>query len=117
MLNKSSKKLKCRILDLIIVFAACFILLTISWGPITQADNTQENSNSDSNANIIVPGVRVGEYKLGMSKDEVLKILRKTKGDSLREAENSISVDGVMGYPAKKSRPAYRAPSTHASLP
>jgi len=28
-----------------------------------------------------------------------------------------ISEDGVMGYPAKKPIPAYRAPSAHASLP
>ncbi len=49
-----------------------------------------------SENNTIVPGQRVGDYKLGMSKDEVLKSLRKTKGDSLREAGNSISVNGII---------------------
>jgi hypothetical protein len=40
--------------------------------------------------------MRVGEYTLGMSKDEVLKRLRKAKGDSLREVGNSIVADGVI---------------------
>lgn len=58
--------------------------------------NTREDSHVHSEANIIVPGVRVGDYRLGMSKDDVLKILGESKGDALREAKNSISVDGLI---------------------
>ncbi|MHC4604504.1 MAG: M56 family metallopeptidase [Planctomycetota bacterium] len=57
---------------------------------------TQRNSREHSETNTIVPGLRVGDYKLGMSKDEVLKRLRKTKGDSLPKAANSISADGII---------------------
>jgi hypothetical protein len=56
----------------------------------------QKDSRAHSETNTIVPGLRVGDYKLGMSKDEVLKRLRETKGDSLREAGDSISVDGLI---------------------
>ncbi|MHC4475741.1 MAG: S8 family serine peptidase [Planctomycetota bacterium] len=57
---------------------------------------TQKDSRAHSDTNTIVPGVRVGDYKLGMSKDEALKSLRETQGDALREAGNSISADGVI---------------------
>jgi hypothetical protein len=33
------------------------------------------------------------------------------------DISSAISVEGVMGYPAKKSSPAYRAASTQASFP
>ncbi len=56
----------------------------------------QKISREHSKNNTIVPGVGVGDYKLGMSKNEVLKILRKTKGDSLHEVGNSISTDGLI---------------------
>ncbi|MHC5060582.1 MAG: S8 family peptidase, partial [Planctomycetota bacterium] len=94
MLDKPvQKSTKLGILGLILVVA---ILFLIDCNPTVGAYNTQENSRANSTTNTIVPGVRVGDYKLGMSKDEVLKSLRKTEGDSLREAGNSISVDGVI---------------------
>ena len=89
---KSSKR---GILGLAIVVAG-IILFPMGSNSIAEAANTQENSRQHSQTNIIVPGVRVGDYKLGMSKNEVLKSLRKTKGDSLREAGNSISADGII---------------------
>ena len=36
---------------------------------------------------------------------------------SLYASNSAISVEGVMGYPAKNSRPAYRAASTQVSFP
>ncbi|MHC4271596.1 MAG: S8 family serine peptidase [Planctomycetota bacterium] len=45
---------------------------------------------------IIIPNIRVGEYQLGMSKEEVFKSLGKTKGDFLREEGDSINVDGLI---------------------
>ena len=97
MLNKPvPKSSKCGIFGLIAVIVTGAILFPMDYNPVVRASTTQENSREHSETNTIVPGVRVGDYKLGMSKDEVLKSLRKTKGDSLREAGNSISVDGVI---------------------
>jgi subtilisin family serine protease len=75
-----------------------FILLARTVKAVPRQNQRQKISREHSKNNTIVPGLRVGDYKLGMSKDEVLKRLRKTKGDSLREAGNSISVDGVILY-------------------
>jgi subtilase family protein len=91
-----SKYSKCGIFGLITVIVTGAILFPMDYNPVVRASNTQENSREHSETNTIVPGVRVGGYKLGMSKNEVLKSPRKTKGDSLREAGNSISVDGVI---------------------
>ena len=55
----------------------------------------EKQTRHDNKSKIIIPGVRVGDYKLGMSKDDVLKILGKTKADSLRQVGNSIRVDGL----------------------
>jgi len=66
------------------------ILLSMGSNSIAGASNTQEDSREHSNTNTIVAGARVGNFKLGMSKDEVLKRLGKT------EAGNSISTDGLI---------------------
>lgn len=63
----------------------------MDYNPVVRASYAQENSREYSETNTIVPGMRVGEYKLGMSKDDVLKKLGKGP-----EAENSISVDGLI---------------------
>jgi len=56
----------------------------------------KKNSRGNLETNIISPKIGVGEYKLGMSKDDVLKSLGKTKGDSLRQEGNLIRVDGLV---------------------
>jgi len=97
MLGRSAQKSSKRgILGLISVVAIGAVLFPMDSNSTVGAYNTQEDSREHSKNNTIVPGLRVGHYKLGMSKDEVLKSLRKTKGDSLREAGNSISVDGII---------------------
>jgi len=85
-----SKSSKCRILGLIAVVAG-IILLPMSSSSIAGTGNTQKHSRMHSEDNIIVPGMRVGVYKLGMSKEDVLKKLGKGF-----EAGNSISVDGLI---------------------
>ncbi len=90
-----SKSSKHGILGLIAVVTG-IILLPMGGNLIAEAADTQENSRVHSETNTIVPGLRVGDYKFGMSNDEVLKSLRKTKGDSLRQVGNSISADGVI---------------------
>ena len=50
----------------------------------------QQNISTSTADHIIVPGERVGDFKLGMSKDDVLKKLGKS------EAENSIKADGII---------------------
>ncbi len=80
---------KRRILGLVAVVAG-IILLPMGSNIIAEAANAQENFREYSKTNAIVPGVGVGAYKLGMSKDEVLKRLGKA------EAGNSISADGII---------------------
>ena len=78
MLNKPvPENSKCVIFGLIAVIVTGATLLPMDYNPVVRASNTQENSREHSEANTIVPGVRVGEYKLGMSKDDVLKKLGK----------------------------------------
>jgi hypothetical protein len=67
-------------LELIAIIVTGIILLPMGGNSIAGADNADEDSRVYSQTNTIVPGVRVGRYKLGMSKDEVLKILKKLKG-------------------------------------
>jgi len=83
-------------LGLITIIVTGIILLPMGGNSIAGADNADKDSRVYSQTNTIVPGVRVGNYKLGMSKDEVLRILRKTEGDSLTQAGDSISVDGLI---------------------
>jgi beta-lactamase regulating signal transducer with metallopeptidase domain len=97
MLNRPvPKSSKLGSLGLIAIIVIGIILLPMGSSSIAGPDNTHEDSREHSDTNTIVPGVRVGEYRLGMSKDEVLKRLGKTKGDSLREVGNSILADGVI---------------------
>jgi len=92
MLNRNiSQNSKLRLLRLIAIIVAGIILLSIDYKLVVRAGNTQENSGEYSENNIILPGVGVGEYKLGMSRDEVLKKLGKRP-----EAGNSISIDGLI---------------------
>jgi len=74
-----SKSSKCGIFGLIAVIVTGAILFPMDYNPVVRASNTQENSRENSEANTIVPGVRVGDYTFGMSKDEVLKSLGKPK--------------------------------------
>jgi hypothetical protein len=67
------------------------IAIVISAGNLYFAQSYAEVSGD----NIIVPGERVGPYTLGMSKDDVLKILGEEKGGSLQEGEDWVHVDGV----------------------
>jgi hypothetical protein len=76
---------------LIVITIAGIILLTMGSNSIAGVSNTHENSRERHGANTIVPGIRVGVYTFGMSKDEVLKKLGKGP-----EAGNSISVDGLI---------------------
>jgi beta-lactamase regulating signal transducer with metallopeptidase domain len=97
MLNRPvPKSSKLGSLGLIAIIVIGIILLPMGSSSIAAPDNTHEDSREHSETNTIVPGMRVGEYTLGMSKDEVLKRLRKAKGDSLREVGNSIVADGVI---------------------
>ncbi len=51
---------------------------------------------AQSETNIIVPGVGVGDYKFGMSKDEVLERIGELKGDSPKGQGRSVfKVDGL----------------------
>ncbi len=80
MLNKPvPKSSKWGIFGLIAVIVTGAVLFPMDYNPVVRASNTQENSLEHLETNTIVPGVRVGDYKLGMSKDEVLKRLGRPK--------------------------------------
>jgi len=72
-----SSKLGCLGLIAIVVIGA--ILLPMGRNSMTRAAGTQEISSENSKTNIIIPGLRVGEYTFSMSKDEILKSLGKPK--------------------------------------
>jgi hypothetical protein len=90
-----SKSSRGRILGLIAVVVIGIILLPMSSSSIAGAGNTQKHSRVYSEANIIVPGVRVGDYKLGMSKDDVLKKLGEPKSITHRRKGYDIYFDGI----------------------
>jgi len=80
MLNRPvPKNSKLRSFGLIAIIVTGIILLPMGSNSIAGAGNTHEDSRVHSETNTIVPGVRVGDYKLGMSKDDVLKSLGKPK--------------------------------------
>ncbi|MHC4559586.1 MAG: S8 family serine peptidase [Planctomycetota bacterium] len=79
MLNRPVPKGSKRgILGLSIVVAG-IILFPMGSNFIAGVSNTQENSREHSETNTVVPGIRVGVYTFGMSKDDVLKSLGKPK--------------------------------------
>jgi subtilisin family serine protease len=61
-------------------------------GPAPVAER-EGASHPDSRTNTIVPGVGVGDYKFGMSKDEVLK---RIKGRTSRQKGDLMEVDGLV---------------------
>jgi len=73
------KSSKCGIFGLIAVIVAGIILFPMGHNSIAGAGNRQKVSREHSKNNTVVPGQRVGDYKLGMSKDDVLKRLGKPK--------------------------------------
>ena len=91
MLNRHlPSKSKSRFAEVIVIIVG-IILLPMGSNFIAETANAQSNSGGFSVSNTIVPGVGVGDFKFGMSKDEVLKKLGKGP-----EAGNSISVDGLI---------------------
>jgi len=68
-----SSKLGCLGLIVIVVIGA--ILLPMGSNSVAEAANTQE----DIVANIIIPGLRVGDYTFNMSKDDILESLGRPK--------------------------------------
>ena len=80
MLNRHvPKSSKIGSLGLIAIIIIGIILLPMGSNSIAGAGNIQENSREHSVTNTIVPGIRVGVYTFGMSKDDVLKSLGKPK--------------------------------------
>jgi hypothetical protein len=80
MLNRPiPRSLKLGILGIIVIVVIGTIPLLLM---CPRASNTQKQSpvHSEPNTITIVPGVGVGDYTLGMSKDEVLKRLGEPKG-------------------------------------
>ena len=69
------KSSKLGYLGLIAIVVIGAILLPMGSNSIAEAANTQKQSREHSETNTIVPGVGVGDYTLGMSKDEVLRKL------------------------------------------
>ncbi|MHC4213979.1 MAG: S8 family serine peptidase [Planctomycetota bacterium] len=67
-----------RIYEVKLLVAVVLFLAAIS-GPVFAQSSPKPGDVSHSENNTIVPGLRVGDYKLGMSKDEVLKRLGKPK--------------------------------------
>jgi len=97
MLNRHvSKNSKREIPGLIAIVITGIILLPMGHNCIGEIDNTKKDSRVPSDTNAIVPGIRVGVYRLGMSKNEVLKSLGKTNSDFLRQKGNQIRVDGLV---------------------
>jgi beta-lactamase regulating signal transducer with metallopeptidase domain len=64
-------------LGLIAIVAIGAIILPMGRNSMAEAADTQESIRKSSETNTIVPGVRVGDYTFGMSKDDVLKRLGK----------------------------------------
>ena len=69
------KSSKCVFLGLFAVIAMGIILLPTGSNCIAEASDTQGDSGEYCETNTIVPGVRVGDYTFGMSKDAVLESL------------------------------------------
>jgi len=69
------KSSKLGYIGLIAIVVIGAILLPMGSNSIAEAANTQKRSRVHSESNTIMPGLRVGDYTLGMSKDEVLKKL------------------------------------------
>ncbi|MHC4757891.1 MAG: hypothetical protein ACYTE8_04475 [Planctomycetota bacterium] len=90
------KSLKREMFGLITIIVTGVILFPLDYNSAVRASNTQENSHKHSENRTIIPGVRVGVYELGMSKEEVLKRLGKTKENFLHETGDSINVDGLI---------------------
>ncbi len=86
-----SSKLGCLGLIAIVVIGA--ILLPMGRNSIAEAANTQENSRENSETKIIIPGLRVGDYTFGMSKDDVLESLGKP--GYIFYAENRYTLDNL----------------------
>jgi len=94
MLNRPERQdSKCRILGLIAVIAAGAILFPMDYNPVVAVADAQENSREHSETKTIVPGLRVGDYRLGMSKDNVLKSLGKPK--AIFRGEEKYNLDNL----------------------
>lgn len=78
------------------VVAAVFILLSIDNYFVDETYGIERSSQEYFQNNTIEPGVGVGDFRLGMSKDDVLKILKKIKADEVRQEGNSIVVSGII---------------------
>jgi len=84
MLNRPvPRSSKLGILGLIVIVVIGIILLPMG----SRASNTQKQSRVHSKPNTIVPGLRVGNYTLYMSKDEVLRKLGEPEAIQLGEDE------------------------------
>ena len=72
-----------------------FILLAKMAKAAPRQNQQQKKSRVQSETNIIVPGLRVGDYALGMSKDDVLKSLGEPKSTIHRRKGYDIYFDGI----------------------
>ncbi len=72
-----------------------FILMAKRAKAAPRQNQRQRISPVRSKTNIIVPGVGVGDYKLGMSRAQLVKII-KNKGGSTQLQGNSIDFDGLL---------------------
>jgi beta-lactamase regulating signal transducer with metallopeptidase domain len=72
-----SSKLGCLGLIAIVIIGA--ILLPMGRNSMAEAADIQENSQAHSKTNVIIPGLRVGDYTFNMSKDDLLKSLGEPK--------------------------------------
>jgi len=95
---KSSKLGYLGLIPIIVIGA---ILLPMGSNSIAGAANTQKNSREHSETNTIVPGLRVGDYTLDMSKDEVLKKLGEPEAIQLGKDDVDVVRRGEERYSLK----------------
>jgi beta-lactamase regulating signal transducer with metallopeptidase domain len=83
-----SSKLGCLGLVAIVFIGA--ILLPMGKNSKAEAAITQENPQAHSKTNVIIPGMRVGDYTFNMSKDDLLKSLGEPKAIFLGDKKYTL---------------------------
>ena len=94
MLNRPApKSARLGIVGLIAIVVIGAMLLPMGGNSIAEAADTQKSPSKNSETKTIVPGLRVGSYKFGMSKDDVLKSLGKPK--AIFHGEEEYTLDSL----------------------
>ena len=87
------KKSKLGCLGLIAIVVIGAVLLPMGRNSMAEAADTQENFRKNSETNIIIPGLRVGDYTFNMKKNDILKSRGKPK--AIFFGDNKYTLDNL----------------------